>query len=88
MKNTQKAIDKGNHNETYPHPEPPEEMEPDEQDEQEEDVHPEQFDFPPANTDITFCGAFAPHFGQESFFSSIDEKIKLSKIFLHFLHRS
>jgi hypothetical protein len=46
----------------------------------------EPFDFLLADTDITFSTCFVPHFGQASFFSSEDEKIKLSNIFLHFLH--
>lgn len=46
----------------------------------------EPLDFLLADTDITFSVFFDPHFGQEMPFSSLDEKIRLSKIFLHFLH--
>ena len=55
--------------------------------EHDDPVEPDEpLDFLLADTDITFSTFIAPHLGQESFFSSIDEKIKLSKIFLHFLH--
>jgi len=43
-------------------------------------------DFLLADTDMTFSACFAPHLGQARPFSSEAEKIKLSKIFLHFLH--
>jgi hypothetical protein len=55
--------------------------------EQDDPVEPDEpLDFLLADTDITFSVIFAPHFGQESFFSSAGEKIRLSNIFLHFLH--
>jgi hypothetical protein len=46
----------------------------------------EQPDLLPAKTDINFSLFFDPHFGQTVFFSSADEKINSSKMFLHFLH--
>jgi len=55
--------------------------------EHDDPVEPDEpLDFLLADTDITFSAFFAPHFGQERTFSSDGEKIKLSNIFLHFLH--
>jgi hypothetical protein len=48
----------------------------------------EQPDLPPAKTDINFSLFFDPHLGQTAFFSSADEKINSSNMFLHFLHRN
>jgi hypothetical protein len=56
--------------------------------EQDVEAQDEQPDFPPAKTDINFSLLWEPHFGQAIFFSSADEKISSSKIFLHFLHRN
>jgi hypothetical protein len=46
----------------------------------------EQPDLLPAKTDINLSVFFDPHCGQASFFSSPEEKINSSNIFLHFLH--
>ena len=55
--------------------------------EHDEVVDPDDpLDFLLADTDMTFSDCLAPHFGQAIFFSSDDEKIKCSHIFLHFLH--
>jgi hypothetical protein len=55
--------------------------------EHDDPVEPDEpLDFLLADTDITFSVFFAPHFGQERPFSSLGEKIRLSNIFLHFLH--
>lgn len=50
------------------------------------DAQEEQPDLPPAKTDINFSQFFDPHFGQVSFFASVEEKTSSSNIFLHFLH--
>jgi hypothetical protein len=52
----------------------------------EHDDPAEPLDFLLADTDITLSAFFDPHLGQERLFSSADEKIMLSNIFLHFLH--
>jgi hypothetical protein len=49
------------------------------------DAQEEQPDLLPAKTDINFSVFFDPHFGQTSFFSSAEEKINSSNLFLHFL---
>ncbi|KFO67391.1 hypothetical protein ER57_10920 [Smithella sp. SCADC] len=55
--------------------------------EHDDPVEPDEpLDFLLADTDIIFSAFFAPHLGQQRSFSSAGEKIKLSNIFLHFLH--
>jgi len=63
---------------------PPQEEQP----EHDVEAHDEQPDFPPAKTDMIFSAFFALHLGQIMPFSSLGEKIRLSKICLHFLHRN